>query len=209
VFKVAFDLGNVPVINEFKGRKDELEKLWVLLRPRVPNMRKVVVLNGLGGIGKTQLAIRFARMRKDDYTSIFWLNAKNRETLIYSLATTVRPTCPGLQVKDPPGNDEEMKERALDAQRWLAAEGNSKWLLVLDSVEEQDSGYNVQDFFPRADHGSIIITTRISHLRRLGSEFRVGKLGNEDALQLLTGNSELVNGRKGESACIALIAGHL
>jgi hypothetical protein len=50
-------------------------------------MPEVVVLHGLGGIGKTQLVIRFARTHKDDFTAIFWLNGKNEQLLTRSLAS--------------------------------------------------------------------------------------------------------------------------
>jgi MinD superfamily P-loop ATPase len=40
-----------------------------------------VVLHGLGGIGKTQLAIEYARQHKEKYTAIFWLNANDEDSL--------------------------------------------------------------------------------------------------------------------------------
>ncbi|KAL2844857.1 hypothetical protein BJX68DRAFT_256969 [Aspergillus pseudodeflectus] len=190
-FKVNFDLGTVPVIAKFVGRRKDLEKLWSLLQPQSPSWRKVVIMHGLGGIGKTQLALHFARTHKEDYTAIFWLDAKDKETLSQSFATTVRPRCPGLPARDYPTTDEEIKEHALEAQTWLAKEGNSRWLLVLDGVEEKDSGYNVQDFFPRADHGAILLCTRASNMRTLGAEFRLGKLENDDSLRILAGTSDL------------------
>ncbi|KAL6242969.1 hypothetical protein RBB50_010069 [Rhinocladiella similis] len=43
--------------------------------------RSAVVLHGLGGIGKTQLAIKYATQHKEKYTAIFWLNANNKDSL--------------------------------------------------------------------------------------------------------------------------------
>src|SRR5437016_2505397 len=43
--------------------------------------RSVVVLHGLGGIGKTQLALAYARRHEEKYTTIFWLNANDEDSL--------------------------------------------------------------------------------------------------------------------------------
>lgn len=45
------------------------------------NNRTCVVLHGLGGIGKTQLAIEYIRRHKEKYTAIFWLNANDQDSL--------------------------------------------------------------------------------------------------------------------------------
>jgi hypothetical protein len=46
--------------------------------------RKVVILHGMGGIGKTQIALEYAHLHQKHYTSIFWADAKNQETLHHS-----------------------------------------------------------------------------------------------------------------------------
>jgi ATP/maltotriose-dependent transcriptional regulator MalT len=43
--------------------------------------RPCVILHGLGGMGKTQLAITYARRHKEKYTAILWLNANDEESL--------------------------------------------------------------------------------------------------------------------------------
>jgi ATP/maltotriose-dependent transcriptional regulator MalT len=56
-------------------------------------MRKVMVLHGMGGIGKTQLAIHFGRLHKDDFSAVFWLNGKDQSILTQSLAS-IAPRLP-------------------------------------------------------------------------------------------------------------------
>ncbi|KAH3369600.1 hypothetical protein KXV52_002147, partial [Aspergillus fumigatus] len=68
-FQVPLELSAFPAIEEFIGREDDLSRLWDYLQPTIPPTRKVAVLHGLGGIGKTQLAINFARKHKDDFTA--------------------------------------------------------------------------------------------------------------------------------------------
>ncbi len=52
--------------------------------------RHTVVLRGLGGIGKTQLAVAYAKRHKDSYSAIFWLNIKDEESLEQSFAKVAK-----------------------------------------------------------------------------------------------------------------------
>ena len=52
--------------------------------------RRTVVLHSLGGIGKTQLAIVYAKWHKNNYSAIFWLNIKDEDSLKQSCARVAR-----------------------------------------------------------------------------------------------------------------------
>ncbi|KAL6230430.1 nucleoside phosphorylase domain-containing protein [Aspergillus navahoensis] len=125
-------------------REDDLTHLWGYLQPRSPQTRKVAVLHGLGGIDKTQLAISFARKYKDDFTAIFWLSGKDRSALIQSLSTCF-PRILGHPVNNEVKN-EEAEQRANQVLQWLAVP---------------------------ADHGSIIITSRVQRLSEVGKPFPI------------------------------------
>ncbi|OXV06832.1 hypothetical protein Egran_05401 [Elaphomyces granulatus] len=99
---------------------------------------------------------------------------------------------PGNQRAAHPKNEAEMEEHAMWVLRWLAVEGNSNWLLIFDNVDQYSStptesgdGYDVSEFFPVADHGSIIITTRLARLKELGEFHPVRRLASEEAVRLL------------------------
>jgi MinD superfamily P-loop ATPase len=53
-----------------------------LMPGEASDRRKICVIYGLGGMGKTQLAIEYARLHKALYTSFFWLDGKTEESLI-------------------------------------------------------------------------------------------------------------------------------
>lgn len=55
-FSVPFSLSGVPEVQEFVGRKEELMEIRETFQG-YGSQRKVVILHGLGGIGKTQLAV--------------------------------------------------------------------------------------------------------------------------------------------------------
>jgi hypothetical protein len=78
-FSVSFSLSNVSEVEHFVGRKKELAEIHRVLSSN--GSRQVVVLHGLGGIGKTQLSITYAKRHKDDYSGIFWLNIKDKDSL--------------------------------------------------------------------------------------------------------------------------------
>lgn len=82
--------------------------------------------------------------------------------------------------------------------QWLALEGNSRWLIIFDNIDQYSpidnavgDAYDIREFFPTADHGSILITTRLQGLTELGKSFPVHKLESNDAIQLLLQSSGL------------------
>ncbi|KAL4744045.1 P-loop containing nucleoside triphosphate hydrolase protein [Aspergillus similis] len=166
-YHIPLDLSAVPAIEEFIGREDDLTRLWDYLQPRNPQTRRVAVLHGLGGIGKTQLAIHFARKHKDDFTAIFWLNGKNQSSMLSSLSTCLS------QIQDQPGNtktinEEEAEQRARQVLQWLAKPDNTRWLIIIDNVDQ---------YAPTKEHHN--------RLTEVGKSFPVQKLIEKDATQLL------------------------
>lgn len=169
--------------------------LWEYLQPESSQLRKVAVLHGLG-VGKTQLAVRFARDHKNDFTAIFWLGAKDRDTVLQSLSS-VLPQLPRLDTEMI--DEEKVEKRARHVLRWLALEGNSRWLVIFDNVNQyvdshddnSQDGFDISEFFSTADHGSILVTSRLQALTELGMSFPVSKLETPEAIQLLLQSSSL------------------
>jgi N-terminal domain on NACHT_NTPase and P-loop NTPases len=83
-FSFGLNLGNAPQIESgaFIGRDEELKQLQKWLSPqRAPLTQKIVAITRMGGLGKTQLSIAFAKQYGHGYSSVFWLNAKDEATL--------------------------------------------------------------------------------------------------------------------------------
>jgi len=70
------------------AREDKLRDIHEALRG--DGSCRTVVLHGLGGIGKTQLAITYAKRHKDNYSAIFWLNIKDEDSLKQSFANVAK-----------------------------------------------------------------------------------------------------------------------
>ena len=189
-------LSDAPQIDEddFIGRERELEQLRTWLTPR-PKRRNVVALCGLGGMGKTQLSIQFARKFVDTYSSVFWLNGKDKDTLKASLAALAAQV---VENYTPPSvNDAQEQERmAQQVRQWLSRPDNDRWLVLYDNYDDPrlpgmdtSTGYDIRHFFPHRAHGSILITTRSPRLT-YAKQLRLNKIDNVDqSLSILAARS--------------------
>lgn len=75
------------MVNKFVDRVLEMDNLEECLLPRSgKNRRKIVVLSGLGGIGKTQLSIEFARRHELQFSAVIWLDGRSEDRLKQSIA---------------------------------------------------------------------------------------------------------------------------
>lgn len=159
----------MPNAKLFTGRKAELDLMETQLTPgKVQNRRKICIIHGLGGIGKSQLAIEYARSQRTHYTSFFWLNGNTESLLITSLVELAKRLPEGqIAIRQVKGL-EETKKRAKEVLEWFSREGNERWLLVYDNIdktsygekeprsnEQPSSAYNIEDYFPDGDTGSI------------------------------------------------------
>jgi len=197
-FDVPFDLTGIPKTSAFIGRKSDLALIKEQLMPgEMSDRRKICVIYGLGGMGKTQLAIEYARLHKAKYTSFFWLDGKTEESLIQSLLI-IGQRLPKGQIQDVDIQDvkgsEKSKMRAQEVLQWFALKGNNQWLLVFDNIDRtsyeeypnrNSSSYDITHYFPPGDAGSIIVTTRLQRLVSLGDYVHLRKLNDLDSLLIL------------------------
>src|SRR6266536_6199769 len=87
-FSVAFSLSDVSEIDHFVAREEELAEIHRKLNG--DGSRRTIILHGLGGMGKTQLSVAYAKRHKDSYSAIFWLNIKDEDSLKQSFAKAAR-----------------------------------------------------------------------------------------------------------------------
>jgi hypothetical protein len=161
--------------------------------------RRIVILHGLGGIGKTQLSVAYAKRYKDSYSAIFWLNIKDEDSLKQSFATVARqilreyPSASRLSNV----NTKENLDEAVDfVKAWLSRPNNTRWLMIYDNYDNpkllgntDPAAVDIRKFLPESYQGSIIITTRSSQVR-IGHLIQIGKLGDvRDSLEILSNTS--------------------
>jgi tetratricopeptide (TPR) repeat protein len=140
----------------FTGREKQLEKLGKLLKDNDDvALTQPVIIKGLPGIGKTQLALEYAhRCYPEVYRTVLWVDAANEATLVSSYDKLAH-------LLELPDLDERDLDRSLEAVKdWL--ERHTNWLLIMDNA---DNLQLARDFFPRAQQanthkGRILLTTR-------------------------------------------------
>jgi tetratricopeptide (TPR) repeat protein len=206
-FSVAFSLSNVPNIEHFVARDKELAEIHTTLRGY--GSRRTVVLHGLGGIGKTQLTVAYAKRHKDKYSAIFWLNIRDEDSLKQSFVKVARqilrehPSASRLSSIDIKENLDEM----IDAVKgWLSLPNNTRWLMIYDNYDNpkiagnaDPAAVDIQNFFPESHQGSIIITTRSSQVR-IGHFIQIRKLSDvRDSLEILSNVSRREELRSGKN----------
>ncbi|CAF9930839.1 MAG: hypothetical protein ALECFALPRED_004739 [Alectoria fallacina] len=194
-FHLVLSLATAPEIDYFVGRASNLASIESLLLPFTAAERKIVFLHGLGGIGKSQLAIEFAKKHRRDYTAVLWLNAKTEDTLKRSFAANARrllKECFNQDLLDGPQDEKALSAILREMKTWLNLPGNDRWLLIYDNLDnpkipdnKRQHAYDIRSYFPEAHQGSILVTTRWKTLR-IGHPLEITKLSNdEESLSLL------------------------
>jgi hypothetical protein len=197
-FSITFSLSRISEAEHFVARDKELASIHRTLVGS-DGSRRTVVLHGLGGIGKTQLAIAYTKRYKADYSAIFWLNIKDEDSLKLSFVAAARrilrehPSASRLSSVDLAGNLDEVVDAV---KAWLSIPRNTHWLLVYDNYDNpklpgnpDPSAVDIQKYLPESYHGSVIVTTRSSQVK-IGCRIRVGKLENiEHSLEILSNTS--------------------
>jgi NB-ARC domain len=197
-FQLGVHFGKAPLIDPslFVGRLSELKKMETILQGAGYREQRRLILGGLGGTGKTQLAIAYAQHHCGYYDSIFWLNAVSEVTLKTSLRSIAeRLTEPAEYEKL---EDEQI---LLRVRRWLSETKNSRWLLIFDNYDEPDL-FDIQKYYPHTAHGSIIITTRLPD-QVSGTQVQLRSLGHiDESLQVLETRSGRKNLKAGKKRCM-------
>ena len=190
-------LGRAPQIaaDAFIGRINELQQLYDWLSPKShPDRQRIMSIVGMGGMGKTQLSLAHVRDCADDYSSVFWVNAKDESSLRQSMAAlsaVVFPESAGPAA--PSANDEKFKIDSV--RKWLSEPENDQWLLIFDNYDDpclpgmgSSTGYDVRAYFPPRAQGSILITTRSPRLM-FAKQLPLKKLDDQQSLAILAARS--------------------
>ena len=209
-FSIPFGDKEMRGVEHLVGRDGDLDQVHAALSG--DGSRRAVVLSGLGGIGKTQLAIAYAKRHKDNYSAIFWVNIRDESSAQQSFATIAKrilqyhPYAPHLGSIDLAGSLDDVVNAVL---AWLGDPDNRRWLVIYDNYDnprvsgnDAPDAVDVQLFLPDAYQGSIIITTRSTQVRN-GRRIPVQKLANPqdgaDILSKVSGRALSIEGRYASS----------
>jgi tetratricopeptide (TPR) repeat protein len=159
----------------FTGREELLRRLAASLRAgETVGISQPQAVHGLGGVGKTQLALEYVYRYYQDYEAVLWTRADTQEALISGFVIFAAL----LQLPEQEERDQLKSVQAV--KHWLT---NSKgWLLLLDNADDLTL---VRDFLPPAGRGHTLLTTRAASMGRLAHPIEVDALGVESGALLL------------------------
>ena len=151
---------------------------------------RIAVLQGMGGQGKSQVALEYCHRKKNSpYSAIFWVDATNEDTTIGSFQSISE------RIKSPTDHLPDSDARVAFVLRALTSRFTS-WLLVFDNYDDPTAFPNIRDFFPENDLGAILVTGRHADAGALVIGRDIGfielpGLDKEAALALLIEQSEI------------------
>lgn len=158
-------LWNIPYPRNpfFIGRDELLAQLHQQLHSgQATALSQPQAISGLGGIGKTQLAVEYAFQYRHDYQTVLWTLADSRESFVLGYIAIAK-------LLNLPEKEAQEQARVIEAVKtWLQM--HRDWLLILDNADEPDL---VLPFLPPVLGGHLLLTTRASALGRLAHRLEV------------------------------------
>ena len=185
----AIALWTVPSARNphFTGRDELLDQLMQQLSPTEPGqpmalrraaLTQAQVIKGLGGIGKTQIAVEYAYRARElgRYTHTLWIMASSEEAILMSFAALAE-LLPGVAS----AGETEQRKLVAAVIRWLE-QCKEPWLLIVDNADDLSLA---QPYLPLRGNGSVLLTTRASAVGWLAPSLEVDTMGMMEGIELL------------------------
>jgi tetratricopeptide (TPR) repeat protein len=165
----------------FTGREAILERLHNhFSRAATAALTQPPAITGLGGIGKTQIAIEYAYRYREEYQYVLWVNATEPITLAEGFVQIARV----LQL---PLKEEQDQNLVVEAvKQWLA--NHDGWLLILDNADDLNLA---SEFLPTMGKGHMLLTTRDAATGSLAN-FEVDKMEKRESMELLLQRAKIL-----------------
>ena len=159
----------------FTGREELLRRLATSLRAgETVGISQPQAVHGLGGVGKTQIALEYAYRYYQDYDAVLWTRADTQEALISGFVVFAA-------LFQLPVQEERDQLKIVQAvKHWFMS--HSRWLLLLDNADDLTL---VRDFLPPAGRGHTLLTTRASSMGKLAHALEVDALDSKPGALLL------------------------
>lgn len=170
----------------FTGRDHLLTLLSEKLRDATPQRyNHRVAVYGMGGVGKTQLAIEYVYRSRGNYHSIFWISSADQAALLSGFQDIARMTgC----LPDLAGSNLTPSEVAKAVLSWL--QQREGWLLIMDNMDDIDVAV---DYLPKMTQGghTLVTTRNPNHLSIPAEGLEIPVLDKEGAIKLLILRSQI------------------
>jgi tetratricopeptide (TPR) repeat protein len=168
------EVTNLPARNpDFAGRIAQLEKLHkTLAGGGQAAVVQAATVHGLGGIGKTQLALEYAYRYAVDYDVIWWVPSEQPAAIPGLLAGLAKRL----------GIPEQADQAELLASLWDELRGRDRWLLVYDNAQRPRE---LKPYRPPGGTGRVLVTSRVSIWERGTTALRLDVLNRDESVAFL------------------------
>ncbi|HEX4966504.1 MAG TPA: tetratricopeptide repeat protein [Thermoanaerobaculia bacterium] len=165
----------LPLGDLFKGRDEELRALEANFCGSTGSavITQIQVIHGLGGMGKTRLAVEYAWRSGDRYEAALFVVADSPEALRSGLADRL-DTVPETEVAT--------------IFSWIRT--HDRWLLILDNVDAEETARAARKLLPQLQAGHVLITSRRRNWPASLKNRALKELSLEEATQFLLQRTE-------------------
>ncbi len=173
---------NVPYRRNmfFAGR----EQVLTLLHDTFCSQKRVTqtqALSGLGGLGKTQIAIEYVYRYHHEYKYIFWVRGDTREKMLSDFASLAIT----LDLKEQHVHEQHHIIEAVGS--WLRK--NTHWLLIIDNIEDLRNAWTI---LPSTARGHILLTTRTQATANIAQHIDLEKMSLEEGTLFLLRRTKIL-----------------
>ncbi|KFY89621.1 hypothetical protein V500_05581 [Pseudogymnoascus sp. VKM F-4518 (FW-2643)] len=195
----------------FTSRWETIRAIAKHFLQRHPHNPQTVVLSGLRGIGKTQIALHYFKHHKSSYSSAFFVQCNSEQEAIAAYLRFAGFVVDEELHATPTSNYDEVAKRLgfsgllterssqlmNEAHRrvvkavgsWLRRQ-QGKFLVILDNADDPKA-MNLTNFIPHHRNGNIIITSRDASAIAFGQLFKIEEMSEDEAVALLSQASHL------------------
>jgi hypothetical protein len=135
-------------VKRFTGRQGHLQEMQKFFAGSISHSPRVLILQAMGGQGKSQLALEYCRLGEEMYRDIFWVNASSKAAAVQSLvqiAVEVQLSLAGV-------NDVDVQIRMVLRD---LEQRKDRWLMVLDNYDDPQAFADLDRFLPSRKSGHV------------------------------------------------------
>lgn len=153
---VIFPVKVLPLTRteHFVGRRQDLARIHAVLGTETDTSLKTFTIYGRRGVGKTQLALEYARTQEKTYDAIFWVQCETRAALRQSFTMIAE----SLELEGTSQSVNSFDENTMRVLRWLR-HTSRRWLLIFDNAEREQAD-QLHQYLPNGAKGSMLLTSR-------------------------------------------------